>query len=98
MEGNHRSQPVENSDAFVSALRSFRNRFGFREVHYTGGEPSIHPQIVDLIRTAKSLGFQVKMTTNGQTAPARYEECVGAGLDEINVSLHTLDFKHWDGL
>jgi len=91
MEGNHFSQPIENDAAFSSALTNFRNQFGFKEVHYTGGEPSIHPQIVGLIARAKSLGFEVKMTTNGQTDPARYEECLSAGLSEINVSLHTLD-------
>lgn len=93
MEGNHFSLPVQNDDAFASVLSSFGKHFNFDEVHYTGGEPSIHPRIVDLIKTAKSLGFKVKMTTNGQTELERYEDCISAGLEELNVSVHTLDGK-----
>jgi molybdenum cofactor biosynthesis enzyme MoaA len=93
MEGNHFSSPIQGNKAFASALSLFREHFGFEEVHYTGGEPSIHPHIVDLIKTAKALGFRVKMTTNGQTELEQYEKCIRAGLEEINVSVHTLDGK-----
>lgn len=91
MEGNHHSLSVRDASALEKALLEFRDRFGFTDVHYTGGEPSIHPQVVDYVRIAKQLGFTVKMTTNAQTSIKRYEELVTAGLSEINVSIHTLD-------
>lgn len=98
MEGNHFSSAIQNNHDFASALSQFRERFGFQEVHYTGGEPSIHSQIVDLITTAKTLGFSVKMTTNGQTELERYEKCISAGLEELNVSVHTLSGKELGGI
>lgn len=91
MEGSHFSLPVQNNKAFASALSLFQKRFNFTEVHYTGGEPTIHPYIVHLIRTAKTIGFRVKMTTNGQAELERYKECIRAGLEEVNISMHTLD-------
>lgn len=91
MEGNTTSQSVRNDSHFTQTLLQFRDRFGFSEVHFTGGEPSIHPQIVDFISKASELGFKVKMTTNGQVKISRYEDCVLAGLQEINVSIHTLN-------
>src|SRR3989338_9070165 len=91
MEGNPTSQPIRNDIQFSEALISFRDRFGLSEVHFTGGEPSIHREIVEFITKAKNLGFKVKMTTNGQAGHQRYFDCIQAGLDELNMSIHTLD-------
>lgn len=91
MEGNHHSLSVRDASALEKALLEFRDKFGFTDVHYTGGEPSIHPQVVNYVRIAKQLGFTVKMTTNAQTSIKRYQELVAAGLSEFNVSIHTLD-------
>lgn len=91
MEGNPTSQPIRNDTQFSEALISFRDRFGLSEVHFTGGEPSIHREIVEFIAKAKGLGFKVKMTTNGQAGHQRYFDCIRAGLDELNMSIHTLD-------
>lgn len=91
MEGNASSQPIRNDSHFAEVLTNFRDRFGFTEVHFTGGEPSIHPEIVDFISKARGLGFEVKMTTNGQAKLRRYLDCIEAGLDELNISIHTLD-------
>ena len=91
MEGNPASQPVRNDTQFSEVLVHFRDHFGFTEVHFTGGEPSIHPEIVSFIEKARDLGFKVKMTTNGQVKQSWYFECIQAGLNELNMSIHTLD-------
>lgn len=52
MEGNHHSLSVRDEGALRQALLEFRDKFGFTDVHYTGGEPSIHPQIVEYVRVA----------------------------------------------
>ena len=91
MEGNHHSLSVRDASALEKHCLSFATSSGFTDVHYTGGEPSIHPQVVDYVRIAKQLGFTVKMTTNAQTSIKRYQELVTAGLSEINISIHTLD-------
>lgn len=91
MEGNHYSLSVRDADKLKHTLIEFREKFDFTDVHYTGGEPSIHPQVVDYVRIARQLGFTVKMTTNAQASIKRYRDLVAAGLSEFNVSIHTLD-------
>lgn len=90
-EGCSLSNPIYNGTKFADTLIDFRNQLGFTEVHFTGGEPAIHTEITDLINTAKKLGFNVKMTSNGQMAADQYLACIDCGLDELNLSIHTLD-------
>lgn len=90
MEGNHESDSIRELSALLAALRPFRDRLGFNEVHLTGGEPSIHPQVKQYIRGMREEGFAVKMTTNGQLPVERYLELAEAGLSEVNLSIHTL--------
>ncbi|MHB0856349.1 MAG: anaerobic ribonucleoside-triphosphate reductase activating protein [Anaerolineae bacterium] len=45
----------------------------------SGGEPTLQPDLVPLMRAIKALGFMVKLDTNG-TQPERLAEILGAGL------------------
>ncbi|MBU2574730.1 MAG: radical SAM protein [Elusimicrobia bacterium] len=64
---------------------------GIRGVVFTGGEPSLHPDILDFIRAAKKTGFTtIQLQTNGRTLayPDFCRKLVNAGLTEIGPSLH----------
>ncbi len=64
---------------------------GVRGVVFTGGEPSMHPAIIDFIRTAAKIGFNsIQLQTNGRTLayPGFCRELVKAGLTEVGPSLH----------
>jgi MoaA/NifB/PqqE/SkfB family radical SAM enzyme len=52
-----------------------------------GGEPLLHPGCVKIIREIKQKGMHCLMITNGYLLDGLAEEIVGAGLDELNVSL-----------
>ena len=93
MEGNHSSVSIRDKKVLEETLLMFRDKLGFNDVHFTGGEPSIHPQIIDYVSLAKQLGFTVKMTTNAQASVERFFKLVDAGLSEANVSIHTLSGK-----
>lgn len=54
----------------------------------TGGEPSVHPKIEELLLYAKSKNFWISMTTNGTRRPLWYATQV---LDQYVFSLH---FEH----
>lgn len=73
---------------------------GTRHLVLSGGEPTLHPQLADLIRFARSLGaFDViEMQTNGvKCADFAYTETlVAAGLNKVTVSLHSIDPEHSD--
>jgi MoaA/NifB/PqqE/SkfB family radical SAM enzyme len=71
-------------------LRLLR-RLGATEVEFTGGEPTIRPDLVDLIRLAKQLGFvNVSIITNGlKIASPRYaNDLVNAGANDFLFSIH----------
>lgn len=64
---------------------------GVRGVVFTGGEPSMHKDILAFVRAAKRTGFKsVQLQTNGRTLayPGFCAELVKAGLTEIGPSLH----------
>jgi cyclic pyranopterin phosphate synthase len=67
-------------------------RMGVRKVRYTGGEPTVRPDIVDIVeRTVKVPGVKaVHMTTNGLLFPKYAEALRNAGLFGVNISLDTL--------
>jgi MoaA/NifB/PqqE/SkfB family radical SAM enzyme len=75
-------------------------RDGTRHLVISGGEPTIHPQLADLIRHARSLGVfeTIEMQTNGvKCADLAYtRELVEAGLNKVTLSLHSVDPEHSD--
>src|SRR5215468_5535478 len=67
---------------------------GFKEVAFTGGEPTIRPELPALVKHAKRRGFEhVKVASNGlRYAHAPYlDHLIACGVDRFNVSLHAFD-------
>ena len=66
---------------------------GINSVRVTGGEPLVRCGAVDFIRELKAVDGikQVNMTTNGVLLGEHIEKLAAAGIDNINVSLDTLD-------
>lgn len=66
---------------------------GVTKIRYTGGEPLIRRDLVDLVRETKATpGIEsVHVTTNGLLFADRADALREAGLDGVNVSLDTLD-------
>ncbi|AEK59004.1 MULTISPECIES: GTP 3',8-cyclase MoaA [Acidithiobacillus] len=65
---------------------------GLQHLRLTGGEPLIHPHVVDYVRAAKAMGIgKISISSNGlllaRLAPALRE----AGLNNLNISLDALD-------
>lgn len=64
---------------------------GIRSLDIDGGEPTLHPHLLDAIRFARELGYgQVNVTTNGRKlGDAAYtQRLLDAGLTSLLVSLH----------
>jgi GTP 3',8-cyclase len=68
-------------------------KLGFTKLRLTGGEPTVRPHLVDLVRELKTLpGIEeISMTTNALLLSRIAADLKTAGLDRINVSLDTLD-------
>ena len=70
---------------------------GVTKLRFTGGEPLLRPDIVELVREAKKIpGIKtVNLTTNGLLLDSFLPALVDAGLDAINFSLDTLDRERY---
>jgi cyclic pyranopterin phosphate synthase len=66
---------------------------GFRKIRLTGGEPTLRPDLVELVRAIKATpGIEhIAMTTNGLRLGKLAQPLKEAGLDRVNVSVDTLD-------
>lgn len=69
-------------------------RYGINKVRLTGGEPLVHPQVIEMIRMLKS-DLQVKnvgVNTNGiRLTPSFSQKLMTAGLDIVVVGLDYFD-------
>lgn len=81
------SAPIHPDPAFATAHSRLRDALGFNEVHLTGGEPTLHPQLPQLIRLARQAGYRVSVTSNGENGTRTLPACAEAGLDHVNFSI-----------
>lgn len=72
---------------------------GVDAVHFTGGEPTIHPQFVEILQLAKKLGMRTSIGTIGtRLADPAFAERAVPLLDEALFSLHGPDAATHDAL
>ncbi len=71
----------------TTELRLARGRSD--EVTLVGGEPTLHPQLPELIAAARSLGFRrVGVQTNGRRLARVVDVLKSAGLTDVHLSIH----------
>lgn len=75
-----------------TVVRAFAS-LGTEKVRLTGGEPSLRKDLGQLIETVKSVDGigRVAITTNGYRLPMEIDAWQRAGLDQLNVSIDSLD-------
>ena len=78
---------MEPDEAFSASLEKMRLSIGATELHLTGGEPTLHRSLPNLISNARRAGFSVKMTSNGENGARTLKECAEAGLEKVNFSI-----------
>lgn len=62
-----------------------------KRVILSGGEPTIHPQFIKIVKLAKDLGYQhIQVISNGRMFAYKnfLDEATKAGINEITFSLH----------
>ncbi|WP_329423997.1 GTP 3',8-cyclase MoaA [Streptosporangium sp. NBC_01495] len=81
------------ADEIVRLVTIGVERLGITEVRYTGGEPLLRRELVDIVTRTTELGPapQVSLTTNGIGLGRMAASLAAAGLHRVNVSLDTLD-------
>ncbi|MFF5205455.1 GTP 3',8-cyclase MoaA [Streptosporangium sp. NPDC000396] len=81
------------ADEIVRLVTIGVERLGITEVRYTGGEPLLRRELVDIVTRTTVLRPtpQVSLTTNGIGLARLAAPLAAAGLARVNVSLDTLD-------
>jgi cyclic pyranopterin phosphate synthase len=81
------------SDAELRRLITVFASIGFRKLRFTGGEPTLRPGLVDLVRHASGTpGIEaIGLTTNGVLLDQLAHPLRDAGLRSVNLSLDSLD-------
>jgi cyclic pyranopterin phosphate synthase len=65
--------------------------FGISEVKLSGGEPTLRNELPEIVERAKRHVKTVSMVTTGYTLPTLARPLREAGLDHVNVSVHSPD-------
>lgn len=79
-----------DTDAIKERI-AYAAREGYDQVGFSGGEPTIRPDFIELVRYARSFAFErIGVTTNGRMLAYRgfTDEAMAAGLDGFTFSLH----------
>lgn len=84
-------KPIEvfNSDDYGFIAKTAR-RLGIRFYKISGGEPLIRHDIVDIVKSIRPYADEISLVTNGSLLLENVVGLAEAGLDRVNVSLHSL--------
>ncbi len=72
---------------FEAALVRLRDLANVRFVTFMGGEPLLHPKIVEMARTVSGMGLQPTMVTNGWLLPGKLDALADAGMTTLFISI-----------
>ena len=91
MEGtpvNSSEMKAEEIERVVEIARDL----GINKIKFTGGEPLMRNDIIDIVaRTRKHISGDISMTTNGVLLRKKASDLRSAGLNRINISMHSID-------
>jgi cyclic pyranopterin phosphate synthase len=91
-------QDLLTREEIITLLKNVFIPLGFRKFRLTGGEPLLHPEIVNIVRDIASLPAtsDLALTTNGYLLDNLAEMLYEAGLRRINISLDSLNPDTFD--
>ncbi len=84
-------QDILSYEEIVDVVRQLAP-LGLRRLRITGGEPTIRPDLLTLVRQLKAVeGIEdIALSTNGVKLPAMAADLRAAGLDRVNISADSL--------
>lgn len=87
------------SAAEIAEILKVAAEFSIRSVKFTGGEPLLRSDLLDIIRSVPD-GMESSLTTNGVLLAGLAKDLKSAGLSRVNVSLDSLNrdtYRHITG-
>lgn len=89
-DAHHPEHPFMSLDKAKEICRQLRFFYGNTAIDIQGGEPTIYPDILELIRYCRDIGLYPTLITNGLrlAEPGELEAYRDAGIRDFLVSLH----------
>jgi len=86
--GNHTQFKNAKHARTQDVLRNLPHlkRIGVRFIDFTGGEPLLHPDIAEITKSARKVGFRTSITTNGLLYP-KFAKALRGSVDLLHFSL-----------
>jgi len=88
-EGEKNPESEMSADEIIAIMQTAA-KFGIRSIKFTGGEPLIRPDILQIVRAVPK-GIEASITTNGILLADMAADLKAAGLRRVNVSLDSLN-------
>jgi MoaA/NifB/PqqE/SkfB family radical SAM enzyme len=66
----------------IDQIAAFKPR-----IHLSGGEPCLHPRVIDIVRHIKKSGLYVHITTNGTQLAKQAEDLVSSEVNQLDISI-----------
>lgn len=95
-DAQHPEHAFMGLDKAKTICRTLRHLYGDTAIDIQGGEPTIYPDIVELVAYCREIGLHPTLITNGLylAKAGRLESFRDAGLRDFLVSLHGLGAVH----
>lgn len=79
-----------STDVIISAMKDICRHFSINNIALTGGEPTVHKDILQIAQMAKKYSPNVSITTNGFycTTKERVRELIDSGINRFSFSYH----------
>ncbi|MGA2918567.1 GTP 3',8-cyclase MoaA [Methanoregula sp.] len=74
----------------IAEILAVSAKFGIKSVKFTGGEPLLRPDLLEIVRSVPQ-GMESSLTTNGTLLAGLARDLKAAGLKRVNVSLDSLN-------
>ena len=95
----HREGSNESRDLLTVSDYEFIGKtcasIGIRRFKISGGEPLLREDIVEIVRALSPVSEDISITTNGVLLDRYVDSLRSAGLNRLNVSVHTLDRRKY---
>ena len=79
----------------IERILQIASSIGIRDVKFTGGEPLLRRDIIDIIKAGRRYMEDVSMTTNGTLLADIALDLKEAGLNRVNISLDSIDRERY---
>jgi MoaA/NifB/PqqE/SkfB family radical SAM enzyme len=100
LDGSRADNFHKKKDEILGIIKKARDD-GCTKLVLSGGEPTIHPDIIDFVAHAKGLGFgKIQVISNGRMFASKEftKRIIDAGLNEVTFSIHGHTAELHDGL